>query len=459
MRREFIPKVILLTGDIICLTVAWFLAYEVRDALTPLFGYRINPLRNYLEVYPVFILLWVFSAFSYGLYRRLKDVTPTDEFKTFFKTVFLGSTITMSLAFLLREYELGRSVILLFNLFSFLFLGTFRIIYHRIEKEMRKKGIGVRRVLIVGAGVTGLRVLQKIEDHPEIGFIVEGFIDADEKKWGSEIGGVKVLGGPDKLIELVRERKIDEVIIALPSLPKDEVMNWICELEPLNVRVRVVSDAFSVLAKEGKVDVVGEFPLLELGSGEVSPFYPYIKRLIDLTLSILLLIITFPLWIIISIAIKLDSKGPVFFKHERVGYKGKRFILYKFRTMYVDTPPYKEAPKDERDPRITRVGRFLRRTSLDELPQLINVIKGDMSLVGPRPEMPFIVEKYSSWERRRLDVKPGITGMWQILGRKDLPLQENIHYDLYYVKNRSLLLDLLIILKTIPAVFKKKGAY
>jgi exopolysaccharide biosynthesis polyprenyl glycosylphosphotransferase len=457
--RERIPKIILVGGDMAILSLSWFLSYWTRTKLVPLFGYQINPLASYIKALPIIIISWIGGGYLYGLYRRRKDITPLEEIQTFIKSVLLGAGIVMSIAFLFREFYLGRSVVLLFNIYTFFLLGIFRLIYHKVERELRKRGYGRRNVIIVGAGVTGARVLQKIQDNPEIGFNVIGFIDADPEKVGKKIGGVEVLGTPDKIEDLIKRYQVDEVVIALPSMPRDKVMEWVAEMENTGVRFRLVSEAFSVLSKESRVELVGDFPLLELGSGEVSPFYPVLKRAMDLLIASFLLILTIPLWVIIAIGIKLDSKGPVFFKQERVGYKGKRFVLYKFRTMFVHTPPFSESPKDENDPRITKFGRFLRRTSLDELPQLINVIKGEMSLVGPRPEMPFIVERYSKWERKRLDVKPGITGLWQILGRKNLPLQENIHYDFYYIKNRSIILDLMILLKTIPAVLKRKGAY
>jgi exopolysaccharide biosynthesis polyprenyl glycosylphosphotransferase len=457
--RERIPKIILVGGDMVILSLSWLLSYWTRTKLVPLFGYQINPLASYIKALPIIIISWIGGGYLYGLYRRRKDITPLEEIQTFIKSVLLGAGIVMSIAFLFREFYLGRSVVLLFNIYTFFLLGIFRLIYHKVERELRKRGYGRRNVIIVGAGVTGARVLQKIQDNPEIGFNVIGFIDADPEKVGKKIGGVEVLGTPDKIEDLIKRYQVDEVVIALPSMPRDKVMEWVAEMENTGVRFRLVSEAFSVLSKESRVELIGDFPLLELGSGEVSPFYPVLKRAMDLLIASFLLILTIPLWVIIAIGIKLDSKGPVFFKQERVGYKGKRFVLYKFRTMFVHTPPFSESPKDENDPRITRFGRFLRRTSLDELPQLINVIKGEMSLVGPRPEMPFIVERYSKWERKRLDVKPGITGLWQILGRKNLPLQENIHYDFYYIKNRSIILDLMILLKTIPAVLKRKGAY
>ncbi len=457
--KEKFPKIILIVGDAIILSLSWLFAYWTRTRLVSIFGYQINPLTPYLKALPLVIISWLVGSYLYGLYRRRKDITLVEEIQIFIRSALLGAGIVMSIAFLFREFYLGRSVVLLFNIYNFIFLGVFRLVYHRIERELRKKGYGRRNVIIVGAGVTGARVLQKIQDYPEIGFNVIGFVDADPEKVGKKIGGIEVLGTPDKIEDFIKKYRVEEVVIALPSMQKDKVMEWISEMENTGVRFRLVSEAFNVLSKESRVDLVGDFPILELGSGEVSPVYLFLKRVMDLVIAGFLIILTFPLWIFIAVGIKLDSKGPVFFKQERVGYKGKKFILYKFRTMFVHTPLFSESPKNEDDPRITRFGRFLRRTSLDELPQLINVLKGEMSLVGPRPEMPFIVERYSKWERKRLDVKPGITGLWQILGRKDLPLQENIHYDFYYIKNRSIVLDLFIIFKTVPAVLKRKGAY
>lgn len=457
--KDRVPKIILIVGDVLSLSASWFLAYWTRTKLVPIFGYQINPLDVYIKALPLIIFSWIGAGYLYGLYRRGKDITSVEEIQIFLRSVLLGGGVVMSIAFLFREFYLGRSVVLLFNIYTFFLLGAFRLIYHRVEIEMRKKGYGRRNVIIVGAGVTGARVLQKIQDNPEIGFNVVGFVDADPEKVGKKISGVNVLGTSDRIEDFIKRYKADEVIIAVPSMPRDKVMEWISDMENTGVRFRLVSEAFKILSKESRVDLIGDFPLLEMGSGEISPLYLFLKRVMDLVIATILLILTFPLWIIISMGIKLDSKGPVFFKQERVGYKGKRFIFYKFRTMFIHTPPFSESPKNEDDPRITRFGRFLRKTSLDEFPQIINVIKGDMSLVGPRPEMPFIVERYSKWERKRLDAKPGITGLWQILGRKNLPLQENIHYDFYYIKNRSIVLDLIILFKTIPVVLKRKGAY
>lgn len=201
------------------------------------------------------------------------------------------------------------------------------------------------------------------------------------------------------------------------------------------------------------MDALGDY------SHEPGIIYILCKELIDKALALIAALVTLPFWALIALSVRLDSKGKAIFIQERAGKDGVPFRFYKFRTMFEGVSPNDHAPREEDDPRITRVGRFLRRWSIDELPQLINVLKGEMSLVGPRPEMPFIVENYRPWQRNRLKVKPGITGIWQIVGRKDIPLKDNIEYDLYYIYNRSLMLDIAILLKSIPAIIMRKGAY
>lgn len=183
------------------------------------------------------------------------------------------------------------------------------------------------------------------------------------------------------------------------------------------------------------------------------------KQVFDPLLAVFFIVGFLPLWVIIAICIKLDSRGPIIFLHERIGKDGKKFLLYKFRTMRADVSPQAESPVTVSDARITKFGRLLRKTSLDEAPQFLNVLQGEMSIVGPRPEMPFIVENYKNWERKRLDVKPGITGLWQVLGRKDMPLIDNLEYDFYYLQHRSVMLDLAILAKTVIIVITGKGAY
>jgi exopolysaccharide biosynthesis polyprenyl glycosylphosphotransferase len=237
------------------------------------------------------------------------------------------------------------------------------------------------------------------------------------------------------------------------------MLSLVLDCEDLDVTFRVVTNLFEVLTAGTPVELVDDLPLVRLGGARPGPAYAYAKRALDVAGAALGLVLVAPLWAWVAWRIRRDSPGPVLFRQERVGRGGERFQMVKFRTMRADAEPYAVAPRSGEDPRITPFGAFLRRTSIDEVPQLLNVLRGEMSLVGPRPEMPFIVEEYDAWQRRRLTVKPGITGLWQILGRKDLPMHDNLQYDFYYIRNRSLWMDAWLLLRTVGAVLSRRGAY
>jgi exopolysaccharide biosynthesis polyprenyl glycosylphosphotransferase len=255
------------------------------------------------------------------------------------------------------------------------------------------------------------------------------------------------------------ERAVQEVFVAMPSLGHTRLLSIVLDCEDLGMTFRVATNLFEVLTAGTPVDLVDDVPLVRLGRQRSSPLYEPLKRVFDLGGALVALLVAAPvmLWVVLRLLGQRD--GPVFFRHERVGRHGQLFGMYKFRTMAADVDPEAAAPRGAADPRVTAYGRWLRATSLDELPQLWNVLRGEMSLVGPRPEMPFIVAGYTEWQRRRLAVKPGITGLWQILGRKDLPMHENLQYDFYYIRNRSLALDVSILIRTVGAVLSRKGAF
>jgi len=271
-----------------------------------------------------------------------------------------------------------------------------------------------------------------------------------------------VIGTVERLPGYLGDHPVDEVFFASESLSHKDILNIITGCSESETSYRVVSDMFEMLtSREVNLEEIDDIPVIDLGSGRPVFFYRFAKRSMDLAITFSLLPFAGLILLLLSLYLRLRwPEYPIFFRHERVGKDGKRFLMYKLRTMDPRVPLYAEAPTDPDDPRISgRLGRFLRRTSLDELPQLWNVLKGEMSLVGPRPEMPFIVDKYRDWQRRRLVVKPGITGLWQIMGRKDLPLYANLEYDFYYIQNQTILFDLTILLKTIPVVLFGKGAY
>ena len=437
----------------------WLLSYYLRVHLNPHFAKVINPVQPYLHAVPLVLILWIIITAYYRLYYYKEKIAGFDQLVRIIKATLVSLVGLLALASMVKHLELGRSVILFACIGLFLYLYISRTFIRYIKRTMLRRGIGLTRVLIVGAGQAGNKVEAQIINHPESGFEVVGFIDDDPVKASKKINGIPVLGTITELADIIKKYNIEKVFLAIPSLPSSELINIIVGCESTAAEFRVVSDMFGVLTSSVKIDEIDEVPIVRVPTRGLSPWQAGLKRLLDLVVGSSL-IITFALpSLIIMALIKLDSRGAVIFKHKRVGKDGREFLMYKFRTMHVHVNPYEEAPANAEDPRITRFGRFLRKTSLDEIPQFINVIIGDMSMVGPRPEMPFLVQRYEEWQKRRLEVKPGITGLWQIAGRKNLPLYLNLEYDFYYIRNQSVLLDISILLKTIPVVLFGKGAF
>ncbi|MDB4433330.1 sugar transferase [bacterium] len=446
-------------ADIALVSAGWLAAYWARWALDGVLGRPLNPFDNYLHALPLIVLPWVFCCWLFGIYRTTRMQTLVDHFRSLLRGVFLGLLVISSLGFFFKELQFGRLVVLFTGVFNLGLQGMSRSVFHRAERKMRRTGNFDVRTLILGTGVTGMRLLQKIQDHPEIGHRVVGFLAESQDLVGEVLENRPVLGVLEDLRKVAVDQRIEEVFVAVPSLGHTRMLSLVLACEDLGLTFRVVTDLFEVLTSRTPVDLVEDLPLVRLGRESEHVLYGPIKRALDVAGALVALLISAPLWAWCALRIRLDSRGPVLFCHERVGQGGKLFTMYKFRTMERGARPYEVAPRSEDDGRVTRYGLWLRRTSIDELPQLINVLRGEMSLVGPRPEMPFIVSQYDEWQRRRLLVKPGITGMWQILGRKDLPMHSNLQYDFYYIRNRSLSLDLSILLRTVGAVLSRKGAY
>lgn len=419
----------------------------------------INPFQVYLYFTPIMVSVWIVTSYFFGLYQRIGRMAFVTELNGVFKTFLLGLLVSMSISFLFKNFNFGRSVILLMGGLSLITLTTSRVIIKNLETYLWNRGLLRVRTLVVGTGENGIRTVQKLQDAREVGYEVIGFVDKDEKKRGMVVGGLPVLGGEKDIHDIIETRDIDDVFFAIPNISHHRILDIISCCPREKTSFHIVTDIFDVISGTTPIDMIGSFPVVDLRGEGPKPGYEAAKRATDLLLSITGVIVTVPLWLLIIVWIKLDSPGPVIFPQKRVGKGGKEFDIKKFRTMYHESPAYARSPKSSHDSRITRAGRHLRRFSLDELPQLLNVIAGQMSLVGPRPEMPFIVAKYKEWEKKRLSVRPGITGLWQVIGRKDLPLEENIQYDFFYIKNRSLIMDISIILRTLPALLTRKGAY
>jgi exopolysaccharide biosynthesis polyprenyl glycosylphosphotransferase len=343
-----------------------------------------------------------------------------------------------------------------------LFLFLQKHLVYMLVQHLHANGFGIERVLIYGSGSTGRRVYSVLRRSPKLGLEPVAFVDDNAAKVGSvifELGyenrrSASVMRGP-MTRHLVSECAADLVVIAIPSLQHEKFHRAVEEAMAANARVSFVPSHFvhsDPLVDFQDIDGV----LLASFSRDPRRFtYEWAKRAFDFSSAAALLAIGSPLFLLLGILIKLDSRGPALFRQERIGLNGLRFRMFKFRTMYTEAPAYAYSPKESDDLRITRLGRFLRRTSLDELPQLLNVFVGNMSLVGPRPEMPFIVESYTERHSQRLQVKPGITGLWQLSGDRNYLIHENIEYDLYYIQHRNFFMDLAILLHT--TIFAMRG--
>jgi exopolysaccharide biosynthesis polyprenyl glycosylphosphotransferase len=329
-------------------------------------------------------------------------------------------------------------------------------------RRLHQRGIGNERALIYGAGRTGRRLFSALRGSPSLGLEPVAIVDDDAAKTGSHLpemayfrrSSSPVLGGP-LTRDMVKELRADLVVIAIPSIGREKFMNAVEEVLAAGARVSFVPSP--LMSSETWLDYrdLDGILLASLARPSSRRIYEFGKRSCDLALSSLLLVLHLPVILALTLLIKLDSPGPVLFRQERVGRLGRRFTMLKFRTMHISAPRYDFSPRDAGDPRITRTGRFLRRTSLDELPQLLNVLAGSMALVGPRPEMPFIVESYTATQRLRLQVKPGVTGLWQLSGDRGFLIHENIEYDFYYIQYRNFFLDLAVLLHT--AAFAMRG--
>ncbi len=457
----------LIFADAFSAALAWIVAFALRAYIFPELSFLpnsitkpLNPFVNYAIALPMIIITWITICASLDLYRRQSFRTSFEELSAIVKMTFLFLITSMAVAFLLKDLSLGRAVLILSSCFSFVLMIITRLVWSGVERSLFEEGIGRVRTLIVGADRYVQKAIDRLQSDPNKKYEILGILD-DTHEPGDSLYGQPVLGKINELPECAKALAADEIFFADPKLAKRNLLNLVASCgEKTQVRqYNILTDLFGVITDHAFFDADDEIPFKVLKQGGLSPFEQTLKRILDISIASSMLMCVLLFFPVICLMIRFSSPGPAIFRHKRIGLNGFPFIMYKFRTMYREVNEYEEAPIRVDDPRILPIGRWLRRTSLDELPQLWNVIKGEMSMVGPRPEMPFIVESYEPWQRRRLTVLPGITGLWQISGRKDRPLHSNLEYDFYYIQNQSLLFDIIILLKTVPVVLFGKGAY
>lgn len=459
--------------DAILINVALVLAYYVRYTLQ--FLRAVDPANNvpYSAFLPFVFLLTVFLLLAYGqkdLYRNKRRLSIMDEWTTIVDGTTTGIVIIIVLVFVYRPTFYSRAIFLYAGIFTVVLVGFAHWLKIGVQSRWRKRGFGVARLLIVGAGEIARTIMRTVVANPQLGYEIVGFVDDDVVKGSTNIGRFKALGSTDVIPELLHKNAVDEVIITLPWQYHRKIMNITSISERANIRARIVPDMFQITLSHMDVTQMMGIPLIGIKPRTISGVGLLVKRIIDFSVALVGLALVAPLMGLIALAIKLESDGPAIFTQERVGKNRRRFEIYKFRSMVQDAEAKKaslenlneaDGPlfKIKDDPRRTRVGRFIRKLSLDELPQLYNVLRGEMSLVGPRPPIPAEVEQYREWHKRRLEVVPGITGLWAISGRSELTFDEMTLLDIYYIENWSLALDLKIALQTLPQVLIARGAY
>jgi exopolysaccharide biosynthesis polyprenyl glycosylphosphotransferase len=389
-----------------------------------------------------------------GAYRRANSLMRIRETERILQTsVFIVALIFPITFFSARAFS--RGILLIGAVLVPLALILEKQAFLSVIYQLHRRNRGIRRVLIYGAGYTGQRVFSVLGRSIKLGLRPVAIVDDNPELAGGTIyesgykrkGSAEIVCGP-LTSELIRKYKASMVIVAIPSLPQIKLNAVAFEADSagaISAFVPRISDSLGTIGEYADIDGL---LIAYRGEPSYSRGYDGLKRVVDFVAASLLLCLIAPIWCLIALLIRIDSLGPVLFKQSRVGRNGKVFQIYKFRTMHVDTPSYAFHPTDAADPRLTNFGRWLRRASLDELPQLLNVLKGEMSLVGPRPEMPFIVETYEKRHRQRLCVMPGITGLWQLSADRAFPIHDNLHYDLYYISHRNFFMDVAILLHT-----------
>ncbi|MFT7516853.1 MAG: putative colanic acid biosynthesis UDP-glucose lipid carrier transferase [Myxococcota bacterium] len=439
-------------------------------------------LSDYRQLFVVITGIVLSCSWLLGMYHSRKSILNVEEYRAIYKSVLISFLLTSTCMYMLRSMDTivppesamfkylqyiyqpfeiegsskySRVMYLVIFIFSYVFLTIERALMFGLLKRLHSRGVGNTNIAIVGTSETAVQLYKKMEIFPTLGYNLLGFIshksEADDTEQ-QHLSEIEVLGDFKNLLGVTRKNHIHRVVVVCPSISENELEQMCRTMERYQIDYQVLPRLSHFLSRRFTVETFDNMPLIspvELGT---RPVYCAIKRGIDLTWAVVGLLVAVVLFPLVALAIRLESPGSIFFTQFRMGVGNSTFRMIKFRTMYADKCGDDVTPQGS-DMRVTKVGRLLRKTSLDELPQLVNILRGEMSLIGPRPEMPFIVENYDKMQMQRLDIRPGITGLWQVSDKRKSPIHENIDYDLYYIQNQSVFLDLTIAVLTFTTVF------
>ncbi len=481
MAARFIEKALTFIIDVVAFNVAFVTAVWIRYK-SNFFPEVYNPdvdFSSYFTLSAFVAICWVGLFFLTGLYRDWYKESRLDECFVVIRTILIGIFLLFLVTSASQIIEFGTSgnLAVLFTRTKLAILLTYagciavfavadRFIMHSLLSWLFTRGIGVSNVLIVGAQESGRKLLDELKHYPHLGYEVKGFIDDDGRLRGSVCGGLKVLGTYSDIPAIVKKERISGLNVSHGSESANEILKIVNYCGDLSITIYMAPSLMDVITGHLKTHQVFGVPLMILLSDHMPKWEAQIKRIIDIVVSCAVLALGAPLWLAIAAVIRFTSPGRAIYNQERIGQNGKPFIMHKFRSMYQDAEK-RTGPTwaSKQDPRITPIGRFIRKTRLDEIPQFINVLMGEMSLVGPRPERAFFIQQLQQeipWYIRRIKMKPGITGWAQVKHKYDASIEDvkqKVMYDLYYFENMSLKLDLKIMLHTILVVLTGKGAH
>jgi exopolysaccharide biosynthesis polyprenyl glycosylphosphotransferase len=478
MKRTPKYKYIFGIWDILVIFISFFCSIYVlrQNESLGVFEFFVES-QQILLLFLILSIVFIFIFQFNGLYRVNIILNRATHLITIIKALYYGALNIVLISFLIKSTEIidSRLIIFTFILFALPSLYLVRIellrhLYIKLKNNQFK-----RNVIIVGDGNSGKLLATKLMFENPIGIEIIGFVDDDLSTGEDVVGGMKVLGKISQLPEIIVKHKIDEILIAVEDEGYERLLEILDDCRRLNVNIRLTSELFGVVARRIGTEKYIDIPVIDISPQYYNRLNVIFKRIFDLITASLCVIILSPLLIVIAVLVKLSSNGTILFKSAAIGKDGTPFLIYKFRSMYANQGEDEERKNmmikfmkesEENDngrkiinaKRVTWIGSILRKTSLDELPQLFNVIKGDMSLVGPRPCLPYEYEHYDEWHKRRVSVLPGCTGVWQVWGRSSVSFKDSVVLDLYYINNMSPWLDLQLILQTIPAIFFLRGA-
>lgn len=471
--ERLLLAIVLTTIDLIMVVLGFWLAYTLRFeiGLSWFYQHVVAPLDFYSRLVFFLAPAWLIVFRVFGLYDFKILFSGMREYARAFNACTLGMMLVILFTFFDPTLAIARGWVILSWLLVTLSVLLGRFVLRRAVQGLRAGGRFLTAVLVVGANEEGQAIAEQLQANRKAGIWIAGFAD-DQLALGSQLlPGVPVLGSIDSVTTLVRQHGIQEIILVSTALSREKLLDLFQSFGAAeDITIRMSSGLYEILTTGVEVQEIGNVPLVSFNKVRLTGVDMFMKRMLDLVVSIGVLLVAWPLMLAVAVAIKFDSPGSVFYRRRVIGVSGRPFGALKFRTMYVDADErlardpelrrqFEENYKLKDDPRVTRVGRLLRRTSLDELPQLFNVLWGQMSLVGPRMITSEERARYGKWRMNLSTVKPGITGLWQVSGRSDVTYEERVTLDMHYIRNFSIWLDLHLLWQTVPAVLKGHGAY